>query len=186
MRFVGDIVNLVGMGDREYIIKECADEGVYVLYGYKFEGRYVYSEVKGHIYYAREEKMILVEDFRGIKPKKFRVVVAGGRHFEDYDLLEKSLNNILKNKVSDFKIVIVSGGATGADSLGERYAKQYNYGLEVFPANWGMYGNGAGHIRNREMYEVCDAVVAFWDGFSKGTKNMIGLCKDKPVRIIRY
>ena len=114
-----------------------------------------------------------------------KVVVAGGREFEDFDLLERKLNNILKD--CD-KVEIVSGKAKGADTLGERYAKKYGHSIKAFPADWKTHGNAAGPIRNKQMAEYGDAVVCFWDGKSTGTRSMINLAKDYglQLRIIRY
>ena len=56
----------------------------------------------------------------------FKVVIAGGRDFNDYKLLKEKMDWILSNKSSS-NIVIVSGGAHGADLLGELYAKEKGY-----------------------------------------------------------
>ena len=116
----------------------------------------------------------------------FKVIIAGGRDFKDYDLLKTKLNKILSN--INTQIVIVSGKARGADSLGERYANEMEYKIAEFPANWDKYGKRAGYIRNEEMAKYADACVCFWDGKSKGTKHMIDLA-DKhnlKLRVIRY
>lgn len=114
-----------------------------------------------------------------------RVVIAGGRDFSDYSLLCKKCDKILNSQKD---IEIVSGNANGADKLGERYAREKGYTLKQFPANWDKYGKGAGYIRNKEMAEYADALIAFWDGSSKGTKHMIDLAKQNnlKIRVIYY
>lgn len=131
-----------------------------------------------------------------------KVIIAGGREFLDYKTLCEKCDNILKNQ-SD--IEIVSGKAKGADSLGEKYAKERGYPVKEFPANWNdvkdkpqaeirttksgkPYWVKAGHFRNEEMAKYGDALISFWDGKSTGTKNMIGLAKkyNLNLRIINY
>lgn len=114
-----------------------------------------------------------------------KVIIAGGRDFNNYELLKEKCNKILINK-SD--IEIVSGGADGADRLGESYAKDMGYPIKYFPADWKKYGNAAGPIRNKQMAEYADSLIVFWDWQSKGTKNMIKNAQDigLQVRIIRY
>lgn len=115
----------------------------------------------------------------------FKVIIAGGRDFNDYELLKAKVNNILAGKDN---IEIVSGKAPGADTLGERYAKEYNLPIAEFPADWSRYGNHAGPIRNKLMAEYADCLIAFWDGKSRGTKGMIELAKlyKLPTRIIYF
>lgn len=115
----------------------------------------------------------------------FRVIIAGGRDFNDYDLLERKMDHLL-SKISN-TIIIVCGKARGADTLGEQYAKARNYQVAYYPADWSI-GKAAGYIRNTEMAENADALVAFWDGKSRGTKHMIDIANKKKlkVRIIRY
>lgn len=116
----------------------------------------------------------------------FRVIIAGGRKFNNYSLLKEKCDNILSN--IDDRIAIVCGCADGADLLGEKYAKEKDYIVHYYPANWKLYGKGAGMIRNKEMAENAEALIAFWDGESKGTKAMIEIAKNKnlKVRIINY
>lgn len=115
----------------------------------------------------------------------FRVIIAGSRSFNDYELLKSRCDFFLQNK-SD--VVIISGTAQGADSLGERYASERGFSVLRFPAHWDMYGKGAGYIRNITMAKNADAVIAFWDGNSPGTKHMIDIANQKklPVRIVRF
>jgi hypothetical protein len=113
-----------------------------------------------------------------------KVIIAGGRDFSDYEKLKNYCDEILSNK-SD--VEIVSGVAKGADLLGEKYAEENNYSLKQFPADWKL-GRGAGHIRNTQMANYADTLIAFWDGKSKGTKHMIETAREKglSVNVCRY
>lgn len=110
---------------------------------------------------------------------EIRIIVAGSRSFQDYMMLECILDSYVKYAKNP--ITIVSGTANGADKLGEMYAKSHGYKCEYFPADWNKHGKSAGYIRNREMaqYAVSDnaigALLAFWDGKSRGTMHMINL-----------
>lgn len=116
----------------------------------------------------------------------FRVIVSGGRDFSDYEYLRSSLDLLLQNITG--QIVIVSGTAKGADKLGEQYAAEKGYAVLRFPADWDRFGKAAGYMRNEQMAKNADALVAFWDGTSKGTKNMIQLAKryDLKIRVQKY
>ena len=115
----------------------------------------------------------------------FKVIIAGGRDFDDYIKLKKSCDRLLANKDN---IEIVSGTAKGADIIGERYADLWGYKLTRFPADWDQHGKAAGHIRNRQMAEYADALIIFWDGSSRGSRNMIDEAKKKglQIRVIEY
>lgn len=99
-----------------------------------------------------------------------KVIVAGSRDFTDYPMLERELNHLFSRRKPD---AIISGGARGADSLGEKYAHLNNLPVERFDAEWDKYGKGAGYRRNVEMAENATHLVAFWDGQSRGTNHMI-------------
>lgn len=116
----------------------------------------------------------------------FRVIIAGGRDFSDYQLLRKTLDNLLCNITEE--ITVVCGQAKGADTLGEQYAKERGYAVNYYPANWKLYGKRAGFLRNEQMAQNADALVAFWNGESRGTKHMIDLAKQHnlKIRIKRY
>lgn len=116
----------------------------------------------------------------------FRVIIAGGRDFNDYALLERKMDKLLCNIRDD--IEIICGKARGADTLGEQYGKQRGYRIKYFPADWQTFGKSAGYIRNQQMAENADALVAFWDGKSRGTKNMIDIALkfELSVRVILY
>jgi len=120
--------------------------------------------------------------------KDLKVIIAGGRDFNDYDFLETRCDVLLQEKETKYNIIIISGTARGADSLGERYAQNKGYKLEKYPAQWNKYGKSAGYKRNQQMAKITDALIAFWDGESKGTSHMINIMKseNKKFRIIKY
>lgn len=114
---------------------------------------------------------------------KIRIIIAGSRSFDNYDKLCKEVDEFISMQMffagigiyESKEVEIVSGGARGADKLGERYAKEHNLRLKIFPADWDKYGKRAGYIRNTEMAEYANCLIAFWDGKSKGTAHMIDL-----------
>lgn len=114
-----------------------------------------------------------------------RLIIAGTRDFSDYQMLEVMTDYYLKNQQNP---TIVSGTARGADQLGERYASARGYNIIRFPANWDLHGKAAGAIRNTEMATNSDALLAFWDGQSRGTKHMVETAKKMGLktRIVVY
>lgn len=120
--------------------------------------------------------------------EQFRVVVAGGRDFNNYHMLESKLDHLLKSKLISSEVIIICGGARGADRLGERYAKERGLSVNYFLADWGKHGKSAGYKRNKIMSENSDATVAFWDGKSRGTKHMIDLTKTEGnlLKVVYY
>lgn len=122
----------------------------------------------------------------------FYCLVVGSRTFDNYQLMCEALDHLLQNKKY---IVIVSGGAKGADTLAERYANEHGHRLKVFKADWNKYGKSAGYRRNEQMHLYISAhsdkdrgVVAFWDGNSKGTAQNFELAVryNNPIRIYNY
>ena len=114
-----------------------------------------------------------------------RVIIAGCRDYTNYDEAKPYIDFCLSNIRKENNIVIVSGCASGADAIGERYAKENGFDVEKYPADWKTYGKSAGPKRNKRMAEVGDYVICFWDEKSKGTKSMIEYAKKcgKPVKI---
>ena len=107
-----------------------------------------------------------------------RIIICGGRDFSDQVLFEQSLSKIL----CQYKdIELISGHAKGADTFAEQYAIQHKVPISVFKPDWKKYGRAAGPIRNKEMLDYAlvnnPVVIAFWDGNSKGTANMINQAK---------
>ena len=113
------------------------------------------------------------------------IAIVGGRDFDDYNLL---INSIEKQYDPTEIDGVVSGGAIGADFLAEKYARDINTPMKIFPAEWHVYGKSAGFKRNVKIVTSADIVFAFWDGISKGTKHSIDIAKEqnKELHIINY
>ena len=122
------------------------------------------------------------------KKENFKVVIAGSRGFSNYKLLKETCDKYLREKKKTHNIVIISGHARGADSLGEKYASDEDLDLEIYPADWKKYGKSAGFMRNEQMADIADAVIAFWNGESHGTKHMIDTAEEKGlnVKVVNY
>lgn len=127
--------------------------------------------------------------------KELRVIIAGSRDFNDYELLKKSAIEIITKKTMLPDLTrIVSGGARGADTLGERFANEMGLEISRFIPDWDGLGKRAGYVRNAEMakFAVEDdndgMLIAFWDGQSRGTKHMIDLAKryGLEVHVVNY
>lgn len=128
-----------------------------------------------------------------------RVIIAGSRDFGDFAILEKECCKVFKSLSDDghlsghvkedcSNMEIISGTARGADKLGEAFALKYNIKVKRFPAQWNRYGKKAGYVRNKIMADYAAksglaVLIAFWDGKSKGTKNMIDLAKKNNLKI---
>lgn len=109
-----------------------------------------------------------------------KIIIAGCRDFNNYELLKSKLDFYFQNiEIKE----IVSGACSGADKLGERYAHEHNIPVKQFPANWNVYGKQAGPLRNEQMSQYADALVAFWDGKSRGTSDMINRAKAHNLKI---
>jgi hypothetical protein len=110
-----------------------------------------------------------------------KLAIIGSRTFNDYSLLEETLSKY-KDKIT----LVVSGGAKGADFLGEKWANKNKIKTLIFYPDWDKHGKKAGFIRNENIIKNCDGCVAFWDRESKGTKHSLELCEkySKPYKII--
>ena len=128
---------------------------------------------------------------------KIRIIIAGSRTFNNYGVLSNIVDHILRTQLltRGYKleeIEIICGLAKGADSLGKMYALSNGLDIKYFPADWQHLGKSAGCIRNRQMAEYASykkgygALIAFWDGESKGTKNMIDTAKEYGLKTYVY
>jgi hypothetical protein len=109
-----------------------------------------------------------------------KVIVAGGRDFTDYALLASTMDWVLA-KYPDMEVV--SGLARGADLLGKKWAEERGLVVHEFPALWEVEGRSAGYRRNERMATNADALVAFWDGTSRGTGHMIECARSHGLKV---
>lgn len=99
-----------------------------------------------------------------------RIVIGGYRNFDNYEIFKNFVDLCIGDKS---EITILSGHCKGVDLMGERYAKEKGFALEIYPADWKKYGRAAGPIRNRQMVENADSVIAFVSETASGTKKLI-------------
>lgn len=113
-----------------------------------------------------------------------RLIIAGGRDFDDYETLCDEASHFIVELVGNQEeVVIISGLAKGADTLGCQFAQELGYSIEGFAAEWNKYGRSAGIRRNKLMAKNADALIAFWDGKSRGTMQMIDYAAEKGLRV---
>ena len=117
-----------------------------------------------------------------------KVIIAGGRDFTDTQYAADSLVKLVEENMLPDTFTVISGNANGADKVGEYLAKLWDLPLEIYPADWNQHGKSAGYIRNNQMANIADALVAFWDEKSKGTAHMINTMKQqhKSVFVFYY
>ena len=120
-----------------------------------------------------------------------RILVCGSREWKDKEAIKLAIIEECNRskQPSPMHVYIINGAARGADELSSEVAEELGLMLQEFPAAWGCHGRAAGPIRNAEMLRTKpDVVLAFWDGKSKGTKNMIKQAQDAKVRtrIFKY
>ena len=111
-----------------------------------------------------------------------RVIIAGSRHLgkEFYPRLLSAIES------SGFEITtVLSGGARGADALGETWAIGMGIPLEIFPAAWDESGKRAGPMRNAKMADNADALILLWDGESRGSADMLRRAEKKRLKIFQ-
>ena len=113
-----------------------------------------------------------------------KTIIAGSRSIVNYLIVK---NAIKKSEWENEITEVVSGHAHGVDRLGERWANFNNIPIKIFTANWAKHGRKAGYIRNIQMGEYADALIAVWNNKSRGTKHMIDtmFTFKKPVFIHR-
>jgi len=107
-----------------------------------------------------------------------KVIIAGSREITSMHYVNLAIQE------SGFDITeVVSGGARGVDQLGERWAKEHGIPIKRFLPNWEKYGKKAGPLRNKLMSLYADALIAVYDGESKGTKNMIETANKRGLQV---
>jgi hypothetical protein len=107
-----------------------------------------------------------------------KVIIAGSRSITDYETVAQAI------KESGFSVSeVVSGLAVGPDTFGKWWAEEQGVPIIEFPAEWKIYGKRAGYLRNEEMAQYADALVAVWDGKSPGTKHMIDIARRAGLEV---
>lgn len=134
---------------------------------------------------ADEEELVLQIEGKSDNKYYTKIIIAGCRDFNNYESAKKCLDMCLPALLLD-NIEIVSGGATGADALGERYAIENGYKLTRFTADWDRFGKAAGPIRNEQMAIYANYLIAFWDGASNGTGDMVNRAKRRGIPTIKF
>lgn len=107
-----------------------------------------------------------------------RTIIAGSRDCTDNRELLTALASC-----GWIPTTVISGTARGADKLGEMWAAEHKVPCEHFPADWNRHGKAAGYRRNEQMAESAEALIALWDGVSRGTKHMIDIARRKGLRV---
>jgi YspA, cpYpsA-related SLOG family len=107
-----------------------------------------------------------------------RTIIAGSRSINNPMYLHEALAHL------DWEITrVICGNAYGADTLGKQWAMENNIPITFFTPKWDKYGKSAGMIRNAEMAKSAEALIALWDGYSKGTGNMIDLARRNNLKV---
>ena len=119
---------------------------------------------------------------------EFKLIIAGGRDFNDHARLTEVMRKGWLGPLRGKQVSVVCGKARGADASGEQFARALGLHVYEFPADWNTHGKRAGFMRNADMAHFADGLLAFWDGESRGTDNMIQQMKrlGKPVKVVRY
>lgn len=112
------------------------------------------------------------------------VIIAGSSGFEDYTKFENKCNYFLSEKIKTHNIVILSGTSYRITSIINQYSYEHNFITIPFDAEWGKYGKNAGNISNEKMINCADALIAFWDGKSTFTANLINMAKAKGLKTV--
>lgn len=117
----------------------------------------------------------------------FKLFISGSRSLTDYSIVQSAMKPY-ERRAFDEELVILHGGARGADALASKWAVAHNVKQEIYLPEWERLGKSAGIIRNNHMALNCDALIAFWDTQSRGTLHSIqrvGKLK-KPVKIVTF
>ena len=117
-----------------------------------------------------------------------RVIIAGGRDFTNVNVMATALNNLqdVDHVIEIEKLTLICGMARGADLTAYKLFSEAGLPVEKYPANWDQYGKQAGYIRNTQMANVADMLIAFWDGESRGTAHMIHTARARNLKVLVF
>lgn len=111
------------------------------------------------------------------------LIIAGGRDFNSYEVLDESIKIKYPELCECDNLIVYCGTAKGADTIGEEWAKENEVKIKYFRPDWNRLGKRAGIVRNKEMLEKATHLLCFWDGVSKGSKNMIEISIKKGIKV---
>lgn len=112
-----------------------------------------------------------------------KLAIVGSRSWSNAALLKRTLDQYAEVHGVEHHITVISGGAAGADSMGEAWARKNGYPVEVIRPDWERYGRSAGFKRNEDIIREADIVFAFWDGSSKGTLDSINKARRLGIEV---
>lgn len=110
-----------------------------------------------------------------------KTIVAGSRDITNIEFVRQAISRA-PWVVSE----VVSGAARGVDTLGEMVAKERGVAIKRFPADWDSLGRRAGPLRNIQMADYADALIAVWDGVSRGTAHMIKEAEKRGLKVFVF
>lgn len=111
-----------------------------------------------------------------------RTIIAGSRTLGRADLDRALAVCQWTSEITE----VVSGRAPGIDRHGEAWAEEHGIPVHKFPAHWQQEGSSAGPKRNAKMARYAEALIAVWDGTSRGTKNMIEQANKRGLRVFVF
>ena len=125
-----------------------------------------------------------------MQDKTAHIIVCGGKTEHPQEVVDKFILGVLA-ELGITDCVIVSGGCKGADISGEKFAEARGFEVVRFLPDWKTYGRSAGIRRNAEMINYisqseCPAVIAFWNGESRGTKFTVEQAKERGIPVYIY
>ena len=129
-------------------------------------------------------KILNITNEQANSKETYRVIIAGSSGFKDYTKFENKCNYFLSEKIKTHNIVILSGTSYRITSIINQYSYEHNFITIPFDAEWGKYGKNAGNISNEKMINCADALIAFWDGKSTFTANLINMAKAKGLKTV--
>ena len=117
-----------------------------------------------------------------------KVIIAGGRDFTNVAVMATTLNNLqdVDHVIEIEKLTLICGMARGADLTAYKLFSEAGLPIEMYPADWDQYGKQAGFIRNIQMADVADMLIAFWDGESRGTAHMIDTARKLNLNVLVF
>ena len=117
-----------------------------------------------------------------------KVIIAGGRDFTNVTVMATTLNNLqdVDHVIEIEKLTLICGMARGADLTAYKLFNEAGLPIKMYPADWDQYGKSAGYIRNKQMADVADMLIAFWDGESRGTAHMIATARKLKLNVLVF